>query len=83
MVPVVKPHGTHLLREREASLYCAIILHIARVFSVLRDYCVSILLRESILGNVRSVLESTVLGVYSWQSTLYVDFMDSGHDNFT
>ena len=61
MVAVVKPHGTHLLREREASLYCA----------------------QCILNNVHPVLQSTVLRVYSWQSTLYVDFMEAGHDNFT
>ena len=71
MVAVVKPHGTHLLREREASLYCAqCILRIARnVFSTMYI--------------VHPVLQSAVLRVYSWQSTLYVDFMEAGHDNFT
>ena len=74
MVAVVKPHGTHLLREREAvlrecSLYRASILYI--VFSVLH------------IAQVHSVLESTVLHVHPWQSTLYADFMEAGHDNFT
>ena len=53
---------------------------IARVFPILRAYS---LYCARILGNVHSILGSTVLRVYSWQSTLYVDFMETGHDNFT
>ena len=73
MVAVVKPHGTHLSREREASLYCA--YNVFLTMQIARAMCIS--------SNANRVLEPIVLHVYSWQSTLYVDFMEASHDNFT